>query len=69
MLFHRGIGIITSLSWALSGHQFSDDDSENDQNPEYISVQDNKVVLYEAGYIVHDRIHKEIKLCDHDLYH
>jgi len=61
MLFRRGIDILISLSWALSSQQFSDEDSENDQNPAYTSVRDNKVVLYEAGYIVNDLIHKEIE--------
>jgi len=76
-IFLRGIDILISLSWALSSQQFSDEDSENDQNP-YTSVRDNKVVLYEAGYIVNDLIHKEIEKLstskklgltgDHDLF-
>jgi len=59
ILYRKGVDILISLSWALSGIPSVEDN--DDDNSFSVSVPNNKVVLYEAGYVVNELIHKVVE--------
>ena len=62
ILYHKGIDVLVSLSWALSSQSLPQD-SPHDEHTcgDATKLTDNKAVLHDGACIVNDLIHEEIE--------
>ena len=62
VLYHKGVDIMTSLSWALGALCYNKVcDEGNHIQDDQQDIKYRERVITEAGHLVNDLLHKEIK--------